>query len=175
LISGRIQYPTLTKKDKSSRQKKINGETMELTDVIRKMDKHKPREHFMPGQKNIPSCQAVVAHAFNHSTWEAEAVSEFEASLVYKLSCPEQPGYTEKPCLKKPKPNPPKTHTHTHIKTKEYTFLAPHRTFSKIDCLLVHKESRNRYKKWKQTPQSKHRLSLDFNKRSNTKPINNGN
>jgi hypothetical protein len=31
----------------------------------------------------------VVAHAFNPSTWEAEAgrqVSEFEASLVYKVS-----------------------------------------------------------------------------------------
>jgi hypothetical protein len=28
----------------------------------------------------------VVAHAFNPSTWEAEAGTEFEASLVYKVS-----------------------------------------------------------------------------------------
>jgi hypothetical protein len=35
-------------------------------------------------------CWAVVAHAFNPSTWEAEAgrfrISEFEASLVYRVS-----------------------------------------------------------------------------------------
>jgi hypothetical protein len=41
--------------------------------------------------------QVVVAHAFNPSTWEAEAGgSEFEDSQ----------GYTEKPCLKKAKPKP---------------------------------------------------------------------
>jgi hypothetical protein len=28
----------------------------------------------------------MVAHAFNPSTWEAEAGSEFEASLVYRVS-----------------------------------------------------------------------------------------
>jgi hypothetical protein len=33
-------------------------------------------------------CLAVVVHAFNPSTWEAEAVrfQEFKASLVYKVS-----------------------------------------------------------------------------------------
>ena len=32
--------------------------------------------------------QAVVVHAFNPSTWEAETglISEFEASLVYRVS-----------------------------------------------------------------------------------------
>jgi hypothetical protein len=32
--------------------------------------------------------RAVVVHAFNPSTWEAEArqISEFKASLVYKVS-----------------------------------------------------------------------------------------
>jgi hypothetical protein len=30
--------------------------------------------------------RAVVVHAFNPSTWEAEAASEFEASLVYTVS-----------------------------------------------------------------------------------------
>jgi hypothetical protein len=35
-----------------------------------------------------PFCRAVVAHAFNPSTWEAEAgrFSEFKASLVYRVS-----------------------------------------------------------------------------------------
>jgi hypothetical protein len=41
--------------------------------------------------KHKQAGQAVVAHAFNPSTWEAEAgggrwISEFEASLVYKVS-----------------------------------------------------------------------------------------
>jgi hypothetical protein len=35
-------------------------------------------------------CQAVVAHAFNPSTWKAEGrgrqISEFKASLVYRVS-----------------------------------------------------------------------------------------
>jgi hypothetical protein len=46
---------------------------------------------------NFVCCWAVVTHAFNPSTWEAEAglslQSEFQDS---------QQGYTEKPCLKKP-------------------------------------------------------------------------
>jgi hypothetical protein len=35
-----------------------------------------------------PSSQAVVAHAFNPSMWEAEAgvISEFWASLVYRVN-----------------------------------------------------------------------------------------
>jgi hypothetical protein len=33
----------------------------------------------------IKICWAVVAHAFNPSTWEAEA-GGFEASLVYRVS-----------------------------------------------------------------------------------------
>jgi hypothetical protein len=38
--------------------------------------------------RKTPSSQAVVAHAFNPSTWEAEAGAflEFEASLVYRVS-----------------------------------------------------------------------------------------
>ena len=38
--------------------------------------------------KNVIGCRAVVVHAFNPSTWEAEAgrLSEFQASLVYKVS-----------------------------------------------------------------------------------------
>jgi hypothetical protein len=38
--------------------------------------------------KNDSLGWAVVAHAFNPSTWEAEAggSSEFEASLVYRVS-----------------------------------------------------------------------------------------
>jgi hypothetical protein len=41
--------------------------------------------------KIVLLCQAVVAHAFNPSTWEAEGdrgrqISEFKASLVYRVS-----------------------------------------------------------------------------------------
>jgi hypothetical protein len=43
-------------------------------------------------------CRAVVAHAFNPSTWEAEAGG---------FLC--RQGYTEKPCLGKPKLNQTKT------------------------------------------------------------------
>ena len=60
--------------------------------------------------------QAVVAPAFNPSTWEAEAggISEFEASLVYRV--PGQPGlYREtlswKKKKKKKKTSPEKTET----------------------------------------------------------------
>jgi exonuclease III len=34
-----------------------------------------------------------------------------------------------------------------HPKTKEYTFSAPHGTFSKTDHIIRHKTSLNRYKK----------------------------
>jgi hypothetical protein len=45
--------------------------------------------------------RTVVAHVFNASTWEAEAgISEFEASLVYRVSSrTARDSYTEKPCL----------------------------------------------------------------------------
>jgi hypothetical protein len=49
---------------------------------------------------------AVVVHAFNPSTWEVEAgrISEFKASLVYRVSSRmDSQGYTEKPCLKQNK------------------------------------------------------------------------
>jgi hypothetical protein len=44
--------------------------------------------------------QALVVHAFNPS--RGRRISEFEASLVYRVSSDNQ-GYTEKPCLEKPK------------------------------------------------------------------------
>jgi hypothetical protein len=49
---------------------------------------------------------ASWAHAFNPSTWEAEAGGslEFEASLAYRASSRiASLGYSEKPCLKKQK------------------------------------------------------------------------
>jgi hypothetical protein len=47
----------------------------------------------------------VVAHAFNPSTWEAEAGRfEFKASLVYKVSSGTARA-TEKPCLKNKQTN----------------------------------------------------------------------
>ena len=48
----------------------------------------------------------MVVHAFNPSTWEVEAgrISEFKASLVYRVSSRmDSQGYTEKPCLKQNK------------------------------------------------------------------------
>jgi hypothetical protein len=47
----------------------------------------------------------VVAHAFNPSTWEAEAGGflSLKVSLVYKSEFQDSQGYTEKPCLEKPK------------------------------------------------------------------------
>ena len=44
---------------------------------------------------------AVVAHAFNPSTQEAEDLCEFEASLVTRASSRTESKATEKPCLKK--------------------------------------------------------------------------
>jgi hypothetical protein len=48
----------------------------------------------------------MVAHAFNpstHSGGRGRRISEFEASLVYKSEFQDSQGYTEKPCLEKPK------------------------------------------------------------------------
>jgi hypothetical protein len=47
----------------------------------------------------------VVVHTFNPSTGEAEAGGflSFEAILVYKSEFQDSQGYTEKPCLEKPK------------------------------------------------------------------------
>jgi hypothetical protein len=41
----------------------------------------------------------VVAHAFNPSTWEAEA----DGFLSLQSEFQDSQGYTEKPCLEKPK------------------------------------------------------------------------
>jgi hypothetical protein len=49
---------------------------------------HRSVNHEMFKNKNTFCSQAVVAHAFNPSTLEAEGrwISEFEDSLVYKVS-----------------------------------------------------------------------------------------
>jgi hypothetical protein len=57
-----------------------------------------------------------VAHAFNHSTWEAEAgggrqISEFEAILVYKVSSRTARDTQKNPVMK--------THTQKKEKKKE--------------------------------------------------------
>jgi hypothetical protein len=58
-----------------------------------------------------------------------------------------------------------------YSKVKEYTFFsAPHRIFSKIDHIIVHKRSLNRYKKIKIIPyilSDHHKLRMDFNNRNN--------
>ncbi|MGE9640840.1 hypothetical protein ACQP3J_27720, partial [Escherichia coli] len=63
-----------------------------------------------------------------------------------------------------------------HPNTKEYTFSAPHGTFSKINHTLGNKANLNRYKKNEITPfilSFHHGLKLDSNnKRNNRKPTN---
>jgi hypothetical protein len=44
----------------------------------------------------------VVAHAFNPSTWEAEA-GGFRGQPGLQSELQDSQGYTEKPCLEKPK------------------------------------------------------------------------
>ena len=63
-----------------------------------------------------------------------------------------------------------------HTQTKEYTFFsAPHWTFSKIDNIIGHKTSLNRYKKIEIFPcilSDHHGLRLVFNNnKDNKKPI----
>jgi hypothetical protein len=48
----------------------------------------------------------VVAHVFNPSTWEGgkgRRISEFKASLVYRVSSRTARATQRKPCLEKPK------------------------------------------------------------------------
>jgi hypothetical protein len=45
----------------------------------------------------------VVVHVFNPSTWEAEAGVGGQPGLQSEFQ--DSQGYTEKPCLKKPKTN----------------------------------------------------------------------
>ena len=57
-------------------------------------------------------------------------------------------------------------------KTKEYTFSAPHGTFSKTHHLIGHKTGLNRYKKIEITPcilSDHHRLRLVFNNNKNNR------
>jgi hypothetical protein len=59
-----------------------------------------------------------------------------------------------------------------HPKTKEYTFSAPHGTFSKTDHIISHKTSLNQYRKIKITPHTlseHHRLRLVFNNNKNSR------
>jgi hypothetical protein len=55
--------------------------------------------------KNFEFCQAVVVHAFDPSTWEAEAGRFLNSRPAWYLQSEFQDsqGYTEKPCLEKPK------------------------------------------------------------------------
>ena len=67
-----------------------------------------------------------------------------------------------------------------HSKTKEYTFFsAPHSTFSKIDHIVVHKTSLNRYRKIEILPcilSDQHGLTLVFNNnKDNKSPYTHGN
>ena len=56
--------------------------------------------------------QAVVAHACNPNTLggRGRQISEFEASLVYRVSSRRARAIERNPVLKKPNPTPPKKH-----------------------------------------------------------------
>jgi hypothetical protein len=45
----------------------------------------------------------VVAHAFNPSTWEAEAERFLSSRPAWSTEFQDSQGYTDKPCLKIPK------------------------------------------------------------------------
>jgi hypothetical protein len=57
------------------------------------------------GIKKIKFSRAVVAHTFNPSTWEAEAGGflSFQGQPGLQSEFQDSQGYTEKPCLGKPK------------------------------------------------------------------------
>jgi hypothetical protein len=64
----------------------------------------------------------------------------------------------------------------SHPNTKECTFSAPHRKFSKIVHILGHKARLNRYKKLEMVTcilSDQHRLKLDIKTNSNSKKITN--
>jgi hypothetical protein len=46
----------------------------------------------------------MVAHAFNPSTWKAEAGGFLSSRPAWSTEFQDSQGYTEKPCLEKPKP-----------------------------------------------------------------------
>jgi hypothetical protein len=51
----------------------------------------------------------VVVHAFNPSTWEAEAGGFLSSRPASQNEFQDRQGYTEKPCLEKTKNQKPKT------------------------------------------------------------------
>ena len=69
----------------------------------------------MPAGESKIQMKPVVAHAFNPSTWEARGrrISEFEASLIYKVSSRTARAIQRNPVSKT------HTHTHTHTHTKK--------------------------------------------------------
>jgi hypothetical protein len=60
----------------------------------------------LKAKEELQKRQAVVAHdAFDLSTWEAEAGGFLSSRRAWsRVEFKESHGYTEKPCLKKPKP-----------------------------------------------------------------------
>jgi hypothetical protein len=60
----------------------------------------------------------VVAHAFNPSTREAEAGGFLSSRPAVQSEFQDSQGYTEKPCLKKPKKEKEKKRKKTFLKNK---------------------------------------------------------
>ena len=66
--------------------------------------RHLPRPSLKPCLKSFTEPGSGDAHTFDPSYQEAEATSEFEASLVYRVSSRMgSKSYTEKPCLENSK------------------------------------------------------------------------
>jgi hypothetical protein len=75
----------------------------------------------------------VVAQAFNPSTWEAEAgrqISEFEASLVYKVSSSTARAIQRKPVSKNKKQN--KTKQNNKKKNQKTTTKESYKNHTRI-------------------------------------------
>jgi hypothetical protein len=73
------------------------------------------------------SARALVAHAFNPSTREAEVVGFLSLRPAWSTEwVPGQPGYTEKPCLEKNQKRKKNKKTLTEL------------SCSKLQCVLIH-------------------------------------
>jgi hypothetical protein len=73
---------------------------------------------------------SVVAHAFNPSTREAEAVRFLSSRPAWSTKFQDSQGYTEKPCLEKPKPKQNKKTKENKTKQKNLGWRTVYRAFS---------------------------------------------
>ena len=80
----------------------------------------------MSNKKKEPG---VVAHAFNPSTREAEAGGFLSSRPAVQSEFQDSQGYTEKPCLEKPKKEKEKKRKKTFLKNKRKKRLGHHKNY----------------------------------------------